>query len=71
MAKYCVVDRPGYFGNKARVYSCHRTIKAAKKRLGRGYVDEKGTRRQSTCIVETEKKKGSFIWGDSFPKVVA
>jgi len=59
---YCVVDRPGYFGEEqATVYSAHRTLKAARRAKGKN---------KSVCIVEAEKSKGAIVWGDMFPHII-
>ena len=72
--RYAVTDRPGYFGgNKAHIYSVHRTLEAARRQLRKsGYVDERGQRRLPCCIVEVGSgyTKGCILWGDMFPKVV-
>ena len=72
--RYAVTDRPGYFGgNKARIYSTHKTLEAARKHLHKsGYTDERGQRRLPVCIVEVGEgyTKGGILWGDMFPTVV-
>lgn len=52
---FAVIDAPGYSGNKARVYSRHNTLSAARKALGKHYVNVPGNpRSMSACIVERE-----------------
>jgi hypothetical protein len=71
--RYAVTARPGYFGSKARIYSTHKTLEAARKQLRKsGYTDEQGLRRMPCCIVEVSEgyRKGDIFWEDMFPTVV-
>ena len=53
--KFAVIDAPGYSGNKARVYSRHTTLAAARRALRKHYVHVPGNpRSMSACIVERE-----------------
>lgn len=42
-AKFFVVPAPGYYGASARVISSHRTIEAARRAAGPGYVVREGS----------------------------
>lgn len=56
--KYIVIDAPGYCGNKARVYSRHKTLAAARNALGKHWVNVPGNpRAMSACIVERETSR--------------
>jgi hypothetical protein len=39
---FFVVAAPGHYGDSTRVFSSHRTLQAAKKAAGPGYVVRKG-----------------------------
>lgn len=46
MSRYFVVPAPGYYGDRARVLSSHRTSDAARRAAGRGYVVRAGEKRR-------------------------
>jgi hypothetical protein len=41
---YFVVPAPGHYGDRARVISSHRTLNAARKAAGKGYVVREGAK---------------------------
>lgn len=52
---YIVIDAPGYCDNKARVYSRHATLAAARRALAKHWVNVPGNpRSMSACVVERE-----------------
>lgn len=56
--KFAVIDAPGYCDNKARVYSRHNTLAAARKALRKHYVNVPGSPRgMSACVVERETSR--------------
>ena len=70
--RYEVIDAQGWFGgNRARVYSTHRTLDLAIRAARRhSYTDEHGQKRCPACVVLGEKYKGEHYWGDRYPKVL-
>ena len=40
--EYFVVPAPGHYGDRSRVLSSHRTLQAARKAAGSGYVVREG-----------------------------
>jgi hypothetical protein len=53
-ARYFVVSAPGHYGDRSRVWSSHRTLKAAKKAASGGGL----------CV-----RKGSLTKGDEWLRV--
>jgi hypothetical protein len=53
--RFVVIDAPGYCKNRARVYSRHDTLSAARKALRNHWVEIPGSPRGlSACIVDME-----------------
>ena len=53
--QFIVIDKPGYCGNRARVYSRHGSLAAARKALKKHWINIPGNgRSMSACIVERE-----------------
>lgn len=46
VASYFVVPAPGHYGDRAKVWSSHRSLAAARKAAGPGYVVRKGELRK-------------------------
>jgi hypothetical protein len=69
--RYGIIDAPGWFEDKAMVYSTHKTLCAAKESMREGrFIDEHGKRRNQLCIVLTAERKGASIPRDMFPPII-
>lgn len=75
MYPYIVIDRPGFYGREGRVWSCHRTLEAARRAAAKHtYTDERGRLRSITIVASNTDgnryRQGDMFWADMAPQEV-
>ncbi len=59
---YIIIDAPGFYGAEGRVYSRHRSFRAALRQTGRGLIVARNP--------EHRYKAGDTFWADMPPERV-